>query len=329
MRVHSVEELVDLMLMLAGNQGKVASGPGVGVITFGGGNGVLGADQCAQNGLATPALSRRMRRAAAAAPRFGGDAPPIRSISRRPRRFAPKPWRSFRRRSTSSPRSREIQSLLFIVGSMAAKAAEISDVICGLAERARQAGLRELALAAARACRRGWPSAASTRSSSRRAASARSSKLVEHGAAMQPAGAAGDDGTSTGVRLVARSFPSSDTARGRSGTHDAIAFSRPPGLRWPPANSSTDEAACRARRPHAIGLPVVLKGISAASHASRQGRSGRGRSALGGRGARGISSACARARPSSRRRSTASTCRRCTRAAPSCSSPPFAIRCSA
>ena len=33
--------------------------------------------------------------------------PPIRSISRRPPRFAPKPWRSFRGRSTSSPRSPE------------------------------------------------------------------------------------------------------------------------------------------------------------------------------------------------------------------------------
>ena len=51
MRVHSVEELVDLVLLLAGNEGKVASGPGVGVITFGGGNGVLGADQCAHFGL--------------------------------------------------------------------------------------------------------------------------------------------------------------------------------------------------------------------------------------------------------------------------------------
>ena len=57
MRVHSVEEMVDLLLFLAGNAHKTASGPGVGLITFGGGNGVLGADQCAQAGLATPPLS--------------------------------------------------------------------------------------------------------------------------------------------------------------------------------------------------------------------------------------------------------------------------------
>src|SRR5207245_11463259 len=50
-RVQSVEELVDVVLMLVGNRGKVCSGPGVGVITFGGGNGVLAADQCALNGL--------------------------------------------------------------------------------------------------------------------------------------------------------------------------------------------------------------------------------------------------------------------------------------
>ncbi len=45
LRVHSVEALVDLVLVLAGNRDKVASSAGVGVITFGGGNGVLGADQ--------------------------------------------------------------------------------------------------------------------------------------------------------------------------------------------------------------------------------------------------------------------------------------------
>src|SRR4029453_13250547 len=58
LRVHSVDELVDLVLMLAGNRGKLASGAGVGVITFGVGNGVLAADQCAQYGLAIPALSK-------------------------------------------------------------------------------------------------------------------------------------------------------------------------------------------------------------------------------------------------------------------------------
>ena len=57
MRVRSVEELVDVVLLLVDNQRRLPAGPGVGVITFGGGNGVLGADQCAQNGLATPALS--------------------------------------------------------------------------------------------------------------------------------------------------------------------------------------------------------------------------------------------------------------------------------
>ena len=56
LRARSVEELVDLVCMLVDNRHRVPSGPGVGVITFGGGNGVLGADQCAQNGLVTPAL---------------------------------------------------------------------------------------------------------------------------------------------------------------------------------------------------------------------------------------------------------------------------------
>jgi acetate---CoA ligase (ADP-forming) len=56
-RVGSVEELVDVCLVLAGTpQAKIPHGPGVGVVTFGGGNGVLAADQCAAHGLTTPAL---------------------------------------------------------------------------------------------------------------------------------------------------------------------------------------------------------------------------------------------------------------------------------
>jgi acyl-CoA synthetase (NDP forming) len=56
-RVSSVEEMADVCLMLAGTpRAKRPKGPGVGLVTFGGGNGVLAADQAAKYGLTVPAL---------------------------------------------------------------------------------------------------------------------------------------------------------------------------------------------------------------------------------------------------------------------------------
>ena len=40
-RVYSIEELVDVALLLEGNRSRLPAGPGVGIVTFGGGNGVL------------------------------------------------------------------------------------------------------------------------------------------------------------------------------------------------------------------------------------------------------------------------------------------------
>ncbi len=56
-RVYSIEELADVCLMLAGmGRGRLPAGPGTGIVTFGGGNGVLGVDQCEQAGLTVPPL---------------------------------------------------------------------------------------------------------------------------------------------------------------------------------------------------------------------------------------------------------------------------------
>jgi acetyltransferase len=61
-RVGSVEELIDVCLVLAGlPSGKLPRGPGVGIITFGGGNGVLAADQCAAHDLSSPMLDAERR----------------------------------------------------------------------------------------------------------------------------------------------------------------------------------------------------------------------------------------------------------------------------
>ena len=57
-RVRSVEELVDVCLMLAGTEAaKLPHGRGVGIVAFDGGDGVLAADQCAAHGLTVPKLA--------------------------------------------------------------------------------------------------------------------------------------------------------------------------------------------------------------------------------------------------------------------------------
>jgi acetyltransferase len=135
MRVHSVEELVDLVLMLESNKDKAASGAGVGVITFGGGNGVLAVDQCAQHGLAVPALSdactEQLRPLVVSVASAANPLDLTPTTAFRPEAMAQLP--AALDIITAQP---QIGSLLFIVGSMAAKGAEICAVIGGLAERA-------------------------------------------------------------------------------------------------------------------------------------------------------------------------------------------------
>lgn len=127
-RVDSVEELVDVSLLLLGTRDRLPSGRGVGVVTFGGGNGVLAADQCAQVGLITPALS------AACVERLR---PLLVSVATAANPLDLTPTTAFRAESLALlPRALDalagepgIHTVLFIVGSLAARGAEISDVI--------------------------------------------------------------------------------------------------------------------------------------------------------------------------------------------------------
>jgi acyl-CoA synthetase (NDP forming) len=134
-RVASVEEMVDVALVLADVfPDRMPRGNGVGIVTFGGGNGVLATDQAQACGLATPALGadcvERLRQsllavATAANPldltpstAFRADA-----LARLPAAldvFAAEP---------------QIHAVMIIVGSLAAKAREISDVIRTLHDR--------------------------------------------------------------------------------------------------------------------------------------------------------------------------------------------------
>lgn len=127
-RVGSVEELVDVCVMLAGAPaGRMPTGNGVGVITFGGGNGVLAADQCARHGLTVPPLD---------AERVAGVRPLLISVASAANPMDLTPSTAFRTENlaklpaamdviASQP---DIGSLILIVGSMAAREKEISEV---------------------------------------------------------------------------------------------------------------------------------------------------------------------------------------------------------
>jgi acetyltransferase len=133
-RVDSVEELIDVALMLVANDERQPAGPGVGIVSFGGGSGVLAADQCAQHGLATPALS------AAGAARLR---PLLVSVASAANPLDLTPTTAFRADALARlPEALDVvaaepavDALLFIVSSMAARAAEITDVIVGLSQR--------------------------------------------------------------------------------------------------------------------------------------------------------------------------------------------------
>lgn len=78
-RVYSIEEMLDVSLLLAGlPEGRVPSGNRVLLSSFGGGSGVIGTDQCEREGLVVPALDRTTRdRVAPIMTSLGSSANPI------------------------------------------------------------------------------------------------------------------------------------------------------------------------------------------------------------------------------------------------------------
>jgi acyl-CoA synthetase (NDP forming) len=133
-RVDSVEELIDVALSLVGNHGRLPAGPGVGIISFGGGSGVLAADQCRQHGLATPALSAEG--AARLRPLLVSVASAANPLDLTPATaFRPEALARLPEALDVIAAEPAVDALLFIVSSLAARAAEITDVIGNLSQR--------------------------------------------------------------------------------------------------------------------------------------------------------------------------------------------------
>lgn len=133
-RVHSVEEMIEVAAVLVGKTDNLLFGRGVGIVTFGGGNGVLAADQCAAEGLVTPPLAdislARLR-------------PLLASVATAANPIDLTPTTAFRDEFLSQLPAAldvlvdqpDIDELLLIAGTLAARADEIIHVIRLFASR--------------------------------------------------------------------------------------------------------------------------------------------------------------------------------------------------
>lgn len=127
-RVYSIQELVEVASVVASTPVGQRFGAGVGIVTFGGGNGVLAADQSAQHGLRTPPLTAdtvdhlRPLLASVATAANPVDLTPTTAF--RPELLAnlPKAIRTLAEQA-------DIDVVLIIVGTMASRASEIIDAI--------------------------------------------------------------------------------------------------------------------------------------------------------------------------------------------------------
>lgn len=137
-RVRSVEEMIDVAVMLAGTPpDRMPKGPGVGIVTFGGGNGVLAADQAAEYGLTTPTLAPATVEALR---------PLLVSVASAANPVDLTPTTAFRPEALARlPAALDvigadpgIDCLMFIVASLGQKAREIGDIIIDLHARSEK-----------------------------------------------------------------------------------------------------------------------------------------------------------------------------------------------
>ncbi len=152
-RVDSLEELLDVALELSGaDLSKLPSNRGVAVITFGGGSGVLSADQCDRAGLAVPSLSLETREA------LKEIVPPLAS-TRNPVDLTPQTYldptslKSFPRVLDVIAGDPSVGAVLFQAGPMSRGDAELAEIDRRVPGALSKAGLGGLA-ACNRSCAR-------------------------------------------------------------------------------------------------------------------------------------------------------------------------------
>jgi acetate---CoA ligase (ADP-forming) len=255
-RVGSVEEMVDVCLMLAGTPlAKIPRGPGVGVVTFGGGNGVLAADQCAAHGLTTPMLDAEHTAKlqslllSVASPANPMDLTPSTAFRAESLARLPEAMDVL----ASQP---DIQSLVLIVGGLAVREREISAIFTDFWRRCDKA----VSIA--------WPAPPS--GTLARFAEQGIATFDEPDRALRALGRLASFGaardrprTPPDLGALAFDWPAEVPADVSVVSEDRChALLRKAGLPVAPGELATDEpSALRIARE--IGLPVVMKGIAA------------------------------------------------------------------
>lgn len=258
-RVYSQEELLDVAMFLSGSDlNKLPAGNGVAAITFGGGPGVLSADQCARNGLATPPLEPMSR--AQLKPLVTPIASVANPIDLTPETYnQPKWFALFPQALDVVAADPNIHALFFQCGPMSRGAEELVDVISALRSRTD----KTICVA--------WPLA--SRAVLERLSARGVYVFPEHARGIQAIGrlvgyrsALSRPSRPSDVGVPAFDW-SSHVASPTAGTvisehqcHRILAAAGLPTAAGQLAGS--DEEALRAAR--AVGYPVALKGISSA-----------------------------------------------------------------
>jgi acyl-CoA synthetase (NDP forming) len=255
-RVGSVEEMVDVCLMLAGTPiEKIPHGPGVGIITFGGGNGVLAADQCTAHGLTSPILDAERSKELQAM---------LLSVASAANPMDLTPSTAFRAESLAKlPQAMDmmasqpdIHSLVLIVGGLAVRAKEISTVFVDFWTRCPKA----VCIA--------WP--APPTGTLKRFAALGIAALDEPDRALRVLGRLAQFGAARSLPLPPADLgPLAFDWAGEVAADETVisedrchAMLRKADLPVAPGELAVDEAGA-LRIAREIGLPVVMKGIAA------------------------------------------------------------------
>lgn len=128
-QVRSLEELLDVAMTLSGEHGaELAKGPNMAIVTFGGGSGVLSADQAAQAGLGVPELTDESQ--STIRPLVPAGASPRNPIDLTPETFLKPNWlESFPQVLDLIAGDRAVDGVLIQFGAQAVKGMEVAQAL--------------------------------------------------------------------------------------------------------------------------------------------------------------------------------------------------------